>query len=192
MGNAISSCSPLSCQLATISPVPASPCFSHCCFCPSWLLVSVMLPPANLFITLILFNPFLPAPAPPSRLVPPSRHRWSHRVSAPGQVPASRGAGWCRCHLERRACSRVGVRGCGCCAGGTGALALLHQSLAIASLAPRAETLIGAGSAVVGARGGRGHLAGLHRALWPARVESRHFLHSYLFWESSKISGSQF
>lgn len=63
MGNAISSCNPLSCQLADISPTPAPPCFSLCC--PSRLLVSVMLPPANSFVTLILFTPFLPSPLHP-------------------------------------------------------------------------------------------------------------------------------
>lgn len=60
MGNAISSCSPLSCQLAAISPAPAPPCFSLRCSCPSRLPVSVMLSPANSFVTLLLFNPFLP------------------------------------------------------------------------------------------------------------------------------------
>lgn len=70
---------------------------------------------------------------------------------------------------------------------GDRALALLHQSFAAVSLAPRAEIFIGVGSAVVRARGGGGgHPAELHGASRPARAESKHFLQGYLFWESSK------
>lgn len=73
------------------------------------------------------------------------------------------------------------------------ALALFQQSSASASLSPRPETLIFVGSVMVRVYGGSGHPTKLHGASWPARVwESRHFLHGYLFWESSKISGSQF
>lgn len=61
MGNAVPSCSPLSSQLAAVSPVPAPPSFSLCCSCPSPFLVPVILPPANSYSVVMLFNPSLPA-----------------------------------------------------------------------------------------------------------------------------------
>lgn len=98
---------------------------------------------------------------------------------APEQVPARHGARWCRCHLEWVLCR--------CDQSRERALALLHQSLAL-----RTEIFISVGSAVLRTGGGSSHPTKLRRASWPARAESRHFLHGYLFWESSKISGSQF
>lgn len=69
---------------------------------------------------------------------------------------------------------------------GDGALALLHQSLAVVSLAR------GQRSSSAWGQERESWWWQLPRAPWPAPVESRRFLHGYLFWGSSKISGSQF
>lgn len=151
---------------------------------------TVILPPANSYGTVMLFSLFIPA------LLHPLCCSLPHTIVGPTRSQHQSG---CQLDVEQdgvgvTSSGWLGVQGRECRWDWSRdrALALLRQSLAVASLAARAEIFISMGSAAARAHGGSSRPAELHRALWPARGEGRHFLQGYWFWESSKISGSQF
>lgn len=180
MGNAISSC-----NLWNVSKLPShlhQPCFSLWCSCPSWLLVSLILPLAHFYS----FEFFSSCPAASHVLVLLSCHLWSHHV-----CEYRHGMGWCRCHLEWRP-SVAGVRdvGAGLEQGQSSGFspAELWQCQPVPTARDPHWCGVSLGKDLWGQWSPR-------QAAWSfvaSASREQNFLHGYLFWESSKISGSQF